>query len=208
MKPNLKVANLTSLNFSTHCIIPNDIKEIIENTSIVVSNTYRFFDMYTKNRATHHCILTIGLPDKDTGESFINFEYVVKKRTYIPKVIPRIDNIIDKLCELNEKKRFLCSAHLQFRKKDNRQFVINLPIKISEFPNIPISVIDGFSFAGKIKNLSYSSLVWTEKRDAPFEMSQVFGNDYSFNVDLAQNVMHDVSRIANSLLPSSKELKK
>jgi len=205
MKPNLKPFNIRKLSFSTTCVIPEEILSNIKKQGKDADGALRFFDSYTIDRVSHLCVLTLQCRDEKNGEYFIEFEFSVSKRKIKPPMrIPKINNLIDRLCTLDKNHIFRCSTNIEFSKKDNRQFIINLPIKISKNSILPISVIDGFSMEGNIESIDYSALVWTQDAGRAFTLIIVFSNSYIFNPSLIECIADDSNKIINALMPLSK----
>ena len=119
--------------FSTTCVIPEGILSNIKNQYKDADSVTHFFDSYTIDRVSHLCVLTFQCKDEKNSEYYIEFEYSTSKRKIkLPRGTPKINNYIDILCTLDKSQNFNCSTTIELSKKDNRQFIIDLPIKISK----------------------------------------------------------------------------
>jgi len=204
MKPNLKPFNIRKLSFSTTCVIPEEILSNIKKQDKGAGSVLRFFDSYTIDRVSHLCVLTLQCKDEENCEYFIEFEFsITVRRTKLPKGAPKINNLIDMLCTLDNIYNFNCSTTIEFSKKDNRQFIIDLPIKISKNSILPIRLIDGFSFEGNVESLDYSALIWIRNKAGEFTLIMVFSNNYTFNSSLIQCITDDSNKIKNAIMPLS-----
>ena len=205
MKPNLKPFNIQKLSFSTTCVIPEEILSNIKKQDKDADSVLRFFDSYTIDRISHLCVLTLQCKDEKNCEYFIEFEFSISKRKIkLPRGIPKINNLIDMLCTLDRSQNFNCSTNIEFSKKDNRQFIIDLPIIISKNSMLPISLIDGFSIEGNVESINYSALIWTQNKSGDFGVIIIFSNNYTFNSSLIQCIIDDSNKIINSVMPLSK----
>lgn len=202
MKPNLKPFNIGKLSFSTTCVIPEEILSNINIQDKDADSVSRFFNSYTIDRVSYLCVLTLQCKDAKTGEYFIEFEFSISKRKVkLPRGTPKIGTRVDMLCTLDKSHRFNCSTNIEFSKKDKRQFIIDLPIKLSETSNFPISLIDGFSVEGNVESIHYSALIWTQNKPGDYSVITVFPNDYTFNSSLIQCIIDDSTKIVNSIMP-------
>jgi len=202
MKPNLKPFNIRKLSFSTTCVIPKEILSNIKNQDEDTDNFLRFFDSYTIDRVSYLCVLILQCKDEKNGEYFIEVEFSISKRKIkLPKGTPKINNLIDMLCTLDKSQNFNCSTTIEFSKKDNRQFIIDLPIKISKNSVLPIRLIDGFSIEGNVESIDYSALIWTHSKVSGYSLVIVFSNNYTFDSSLVQYITDDSNKIINSLMP-------
>ncbi len=198
MQPNLQIANIYSMEFYTECLIPQDIRDIIQNSTKPKGEIYQFLEVYILNRVSHHFLLEILLSENATEPSFIHFDILLKSKRSAPKGLPNTSEIFEKLCNLDTNHPFKCSADLEFKKKDKRHFIFDLPIKLSESNYLPINEINGFSLNGKIDEQEYSALLWS-KENGGFFLTLVFLNEYCINEALAENIIKDVSKITNRL---------
>lgn len=206
MKLNLKSFNIQKLSFSTTCVIPRKILSNIKKQDKAVGSVSRFFDSYTIDRVSHLIVLTLQCKDAKKSEYFVEFEYSIKRRKIkLYKDTPKINNLIDKLCTLDKSQEFTCSTHLEYNKKDNRQFIIDLPIKISRNSILPISLIDGFSIEGNVESIDYSALIYTTAKQA-YSLTIIFFNNYHIDSLLIQYIIDDANKIINSIMPPSKSV--
>jgi len=204
MKPNLKPFNIRKLSLSTTCVIPEEILSNIKKQDKDADGALRFFDSYTIDRVSHLCVLTLQCRDENNGEYFIEFEFSISKRKIkLYRRIPKINNLIDMLCTLDKTHNFNCSTNIEFSKKDNRQFIIDLPIIISKNSVLPISLIDGFSIEGNVESINYSALIWTQNKVGDYSLVIIFSNNYTFNSSLIQCITDDSNKIVNSVMPLS-----
>jgi len=204
MKPNLKPFNIRKLSFSTTCVIPEEILSNIKKQDKYVNSVLRFLDSYTIDRVSHLCVLTLQCKDEKNCEYFIEFEFSISKRKIkLPRGKPKMNNLIDMLCTLEKSQNFNCSTNIEFSKKDKRQFIIDLPIKISKNSILPIRLIDGFSIEGNVESIDYSALIWTQGQVSDYSLIIVFSNNYTFNSSLIQYIIDDSSKIVSSLMSLS-----
>ena len=198
MQPNLQIANIFSIEFNTGCLIPQDTRDIIQNSTKPKGGIYQFLDVYSLNRVSHHLLLQIALSENAIEPSYIHFDILRKSKRSAMKGLPNTSEILEKLCNIDTNHPFTCSAELEFKKKDKRHFILDLPIKLSETNYLPISEINGFSLKGKIDEIRYSALLWTgENRD--FFLTLVFTSTYCINEALAENIINDISKITDRL---------
>jgi hypothetical protein len=198
VKPDLRASNINSLEFSTSCNIPDDIRDTIKKSSKSEDGVYRFTDVYTIGRSSYQFLLSISLSKAKKEASFVEFEIIKRSKKRALKGLPNASLILDKLCSLNTTHKFFCSTDIQYKKKDKRSFIINLPLKISRAELFPVSEINGFSLEGNVGGLEYSALLWTAKNGVFFATFVVF-KEYTINESIAENIVDDFATIANSL---------
>jgi len=203
MQPNLKATNIISLNLSTTCILPQNVIDIIQKQSPPINGISHFVDIYVFNRTSHTCLLFIQEKNKEKRQFTLEFDYRLIPKTKIPKNIPKISNVISDLCSINDNLEFSCSINIGFKKREKRHFLINLPIKFSESPNMPFKFIDGFSFSGEIESVSYNSLVVVNDKGDESWLVLRFSKKYILDRSLAQNLIDDAMSVAYILMPKS-----
>ena len=144
MKPNLKSRHITRLYFNTTLVLANDLLLEIRNVSPPDEDGDSFFgDSYQGHKAFAWVIEIEKNSDKNMRRFRVEFNYELGRGGRLRKSIPGIGQLIDVLSSIKENGDFDCQVAFEFGKRLKPKSVIPLPMKYTEFLNMPFDIIQG-----------------------------------------------------------------
>lgn len=140
MQLNLKVHNVTSLEFKTGLTLSDDSISKIRSVASPDEDGDSFFvDTYKGHRA----FVLVREIDEDARRFEIEFTYQPLSGGRVLKRIPRIEQLIEILSSIQEPIAFNCEVAFVFGKRLRPRCIISLPMKYIEAPNVPFDRIQG-----------------------------------------------------------------
>jgi len=205
MQPNLKLYNVTSLEFKTKLIFNDDLILQIRTIANPDEDGDSFFaDTYKGHRA----FVRIREIDKDIRRFEIEFTYVTLGGRRLPKHIPRIEQLIEILASMQEPISFDCEVSFLFGKSLRPRCIISLPMKYIETPNMPFDRIQGLHLIKLDNQLKYD--VFLEAPTTGILMANILF-EYKSSVDesLAGKILVEAEAIANKfVIKEQKDVRK
>jgi len=205
MQPNLKVYNVTSLEFKTKSIFNDDLISQIRTIAGPDEDGDSFFaDVYKGHRA----FVRVRELDKDIRRFEIEFTYLALGGRRLPKSIPRIEQLIETLASIQEPMVFDCEVSFMFGKSLRPRCIISLPMKYIEAPNMPFDRIQGLHLVKLDDQIKYD--IFLEAPAKGILMANILFK-YTSRVDesLAGKILVEAEAIANRfVIKEQKDVRK
>lgn len=197
MLPDLKLHNVSNLEFSARLPLSSDIVTKIRDSSRPDKDgDSLFFDSY-KGRRT---IAIVEGAKEDTEEYRIEFVYTAASGGRLGKRLPRIRQLVDVLSLVKEPLNFECTVSFKFGKSLRPRSIISLPMKYIEAPNMPFDRIQGFHLVKLDGNeIRYDVYLEAPTQGVLFE-NIVFKYTSTFNESLPDAILAEAKKISDRIV--------
>lgn len=148
VKPNLKVLSMNEIDLYGELELTDDLIQQIRTASPPDKDGYSFFfDVYKVENSSHVGLLMISVPVKRGKTCDFSLHYEVGTWGKPRKKYPSIDQALGILASIDGSIELDCFSIFDFAKRDKVKTILNLPLIVSESPNLPFDQVRGFHFS-------------------------------------------------------------
>jgi hypothetical protein len=148
MKPNLRSFSMLEVELSGEIELSDTIIQQITKASIPDKDGDSvFYDTYKIANNSHVRWVIVSAPAKDGKTCGFWLHYELRKVKKIAKEVPSVDRLLSILSNVDRPVELGCLFRYKFTKRDKARIIVNLPLVISESPNLPFDVIKGLHLA-------------------------------------------------------------
>ena len=201
MKPNLKFFYIDKIDISATITVKDElINQIREMSPPDEDGDSAFYDSYKVERNSYIGWLVLSAPAKDNKTCGFTLHYESGKGGRLRTALPRISQAIEILSKLDSPLELASIFNFKFGRRDKVKTVVNLPLTLSESPNLPFDKIQGIHFLRlEGKRYEYHVILDCAKDGSLFE-TVIFQHKTIINKSLIDELIKEANDISNGFI--------